>query len=242
MQGTIIQKNQVETTKQFLLDVPMGKSTRTWKPVSHGELINTTLESIDRCGFNLCNEVYRQSSEGLKANGIFHLNYGNDPDMSLMVGFQNSYDKTLSLKISVGGVIFICQNLVVRGDVGTFIGKHVGEIQTISPKLLSEYICAAGDTFEDMVKEKNRMKEIEITKRTTSELLGRMFVEESLITSTQLNIIKREIENPTFDYGCDDSVYQTYNFVTFSLKSCQPQDYFKSHINVHQFFKKEFAI
>ena len=242
MEALEINTGVINANKEFLRSLEVPRNTRTWKPVGHGQLIDITMESLDKCGFNLHKEIYTYSAEGAKANGKYHLNYGNDPDMGLMIAWQNSYNKTLSLKFAIGGHVFICENGVISGDMGAFKSKHMGQIQEITPKLLREYICSAGDTFEVMVKEKQKMKDIEITKKATAELLGRMFINEGIITSTQLNIIKKEIDKPTFDYGNPGSVWELYNYDTFALKSASPDTWMKQQIQNHKFFKKEFKI
>jgi hypothetical protein len=233
---------EVQSTKDFLRAMPLPAQTSYYKPVGHGQLMDITLESIDRCNFQLRSEQYTHAAGGAKANGKYHLDYGNDPDMSIMIAWQNSYNKQLSLKFAIGGYVFICENGMVRGDLGTFRSKHMGEIQTVTPKLLSEYISQAGETFEKMIIEKKRMQEIEVTKKTTAELLGRMYIEEGIITSTQLNIIKSELTKPTFDYGHKDSLWELYNHTTYALKSATPTTWLQQQMDNHQFFTEEYGI
>ena len=233
---------EVKSTKEFLRELQLPMQTSYYKPVGHGQLMDITLESIDRSGFVLRSEEYTHAAGGAKANGKYYLDYGNDPDMSIMIAWQNSYNKQLSLKFAVGGYVFICENGMVRGDMGTFKSKHMGQIQQVTPKLLTEYISDAGETFEKMLIEKRRMQEIEVTKKTSAELLGRMFIEEGIITSTQLNIIKSEMEKPTFEYGHDGSLWQLYNHTTYALKSATPTTWLKQQMDNHQFFTEEYGI
>lgn len=128
-------------TRDFLLGLSVPDNTRTWKPISYKNLINITLEGLDKCGFVLNKEMYNYSADGMKANGKYHLEYGNDNDMGLMIAWQNSYNKTLSLKFAIGGSVFICENGVVRGDIGTYKRKHIGDIQHVTPQLIKDYIC-----------------------------------------------------------------------------------------------------
>lgn len=114
--------------KQYLLQVPVPESTSTYKAVSYRELIEVTLESIESCGFKLIKEIYTWRKEGQIANGKYLLKYGTDPDMSLMIAWQNSYDKSLSLKFAVGTFVYICENGCVSGDMGAFKSKHVGDM------------------------------------------------------------------------------------------------------------------
>lgn len=228
--------------KEFLLQVPVPETTSTYKAVSHEELIRVTLESIEACGFELAKEIYTYRKEGLIANGKYLLNYGNDPEISLMIAWQNSYDKSISLKFAIGTYVFICENGCVSGNMGTFKSKHVGDVQTVSPALLREYICKAGDQFETMVRQKEAMKEISVSKKERAEILGVLFIEKQLITSTQLNAIKNTIEHPTYNYEAPGTLWELYNYVTESLKDITPQYWLTAQINIHQFFIKEFNI
>jgi hypothetical protein len=80
------------------------------------------------------------------------------------------------------------------------------------------------------------MKQIEITKRIKAELIGRMMIEEQFISSTQLNIISREMNNPTHDYGASNSLWELYNYTTFSMKEIHPSMWMDNHIKAHKFF------
>ena len=84
----------------------------------------------------------------------------------------------------------------------------------------------------------DQFKNIEVDGQAQAELLGRMFLKEDIITSTQLNIIKREIKSPTHDYGAADSMWELYNHVTFAMKQAHPSTWMQDHINVHDFFNK----
>ena len=80
------------------------------------------------------------------------------------------------------------------------------------------------------------MKQVQITKRTKAELVGRMMLEEQFITSTQLSIISRELKAPTHDYNAKDSLWELYNYTTFAMKETHPSQWMESHIKAHKFF------
>lgn len=247
MTNTVIENNEMEqaaliSPKEFLQQVAIPEETSTYKPVSHGELIRVTLQALEDCGFELVKEVYTYRKEGLVANGKYMLKYGNDPDMSLMIAWQNSYDKTLSLKFAIGTWVYICTNGCVSGNMGAFRSKHVGDVQTVSPAVIREYICKAGDQFDTMCQQKDAMKEIQITPKERAGLLGVLFVDKQLITSTQLNQVKNLIESPMYDYGCSGSVWELYNYVTETLRDISPQYWLSAQVNIHKFFIEEFNI
>lgn len=225
-----------QTTKYFLTGAEVPKETKTYKPVSHGQLIDLTMESIHHAGFTLDKEFYSSARDGNIANGRFTISNVADKEMQLQIGWQNSYDKSLSLKFAIGTRIFICENGCVSGNYGAFAKKHQGDVQEFTPAKITEYIKSAGDGFLKMQKERELMKHVQIDARTSAELVGRMILEEEFIESTQLNIIRRELKNPTFDYDSPNSLWELYQFTTYSMKEIHPTLWMGNHIDAHNFF------
>jgi hypothetical protein len=224
------------TTKELIMNTPVPVQTRTYKPVSHSQLIDLTLNSIEKAGFKLDKETYSSAVDGQVANGRFSISNVADSEMQLQIGWQNSYNKQLTLKFAIGTRILVCSNGCVSGDFGAFKKKHVGEIQSFTPSAIVDYIAQAGEAFTLMQQQRESMKQIEITKRTKAELVGRMMLEEQFITSTQLNIISRELKAPTHDYNAKDSLWELYNYTTFAMKESHPGLWMDSHIKAHKFF------
>ena len=224
------------TTKYFLTGTDLPQETRTYKPVSHGQLIDLTLESIHQAGFKLDTETYSSARDGNIANGKFTISNVADKEMQLQIGWQNSYDKSLSLKFAIGTQVFICQNGMVSGDYGAFKKKHQGDVQEFTPAAIVEYIKSAGEGFRKMQGDRELMKHVQIDARITAELVGRMILEKEFIESTQLNIIKRELSNPTYDYGAPQSLWELYQYTTYAMKEVHPTLWMGNHIDAHDFF------
>ena len=233
-------KGLYTTTKELLISTPLPLQTRTYKPVSHEELINLTLESIYQAGFQLDREIYDSAKEGQVATGRFLIKSVEDAEMQLQVSWQNSYNKSLTLTFAVGALVKVCTNgmMAMRG-VGSFRKKHQGEIQTFAPQMIPEYIKGAGELFSDLQKDRDSMKQVQLSKRDTAELVGRMYIEEGLVESTQLNIIKRELEHPSIIYNNPGSMWELYNFTTFALRDSHPSLWLDNHVKIHEFFNSQ---
>ena len=84
--------------------VPLPEETRTYKPVSHFDLVKNTADMGDMFlknqGYELMNQNY---ALGRKGNHMFFcLNYRNDmEDVGLTIGGRNSYDKSTTIGIAV---------------------------------------------------------------------------------------------------------------------------------------------
>ena len=234
--------NPYVTTESQLLAVEVPKETRTYKPISHAQLIDLTLESIHSAGFELDKKTYSSARDGNVANGRYTIRNVADNEMRLEIGWQNSYDKSISLKFAIGTRILICQNGCVSGNFGAFKKKHVGEVQTFTPSAITEYIKHAGDAFSNIQREREQMKNVEINTRKSAELLGRMIVEENILESTQLNIIRAEMNKPTHDYGSKGSLWELYQHTTFAMKEVHPTLWMGNHMKAHSFFVNEAGI
>ena len=230
------------SAREILLNTEIPQQTKTYKPVSHKQLIDLTLNGIHNAGFKLDSEHYSAARNGNVANGRFSIADVADSEMQLQIGWQNSYDKSLTLKFAIGTKIFICQNGCVSGDMGAFKRKHVGEIQEFTPSAISEYIKSASEAFRRMQQEREQMKNVEVTNRTKAELIGRMYLEDQFISSTQLNIISRELKSPTHDYGAPGSMWELYNYATFAMKETHPSLWMDNHMTAHRFFVNESGI
>jgi hypothetical protein len=227
-------------TKQLLISRPLPEQTRTYKPISHNQLIDLTLEGIHRAGFELDKELYSMAKEGDIANGRYTIKNVSDPEMQLQISWRNSYNKTLPLAFSLGVLIKVCNNGLHKSlGMGSFKKKHQGEIQSFTPHAISEYIKGAENVFMQIQEERDQMKQISLTRTLQAEIIGKMFIEAEFIKSTQLNIIKRELDVPTYDYGDPNSLWALYQYTTFAMRELHPSLYLQDHLDAHKFFTNE---
>lgn len=235
-------KTEYVTTKSAVMAVPKAKETDSYKPISHAELIDLTLASIYDAGFGVEREHYTMARDGNVANGRYLIKSLRDDEMQLQIGWQNSGDKSLSLKWAMGIHVFICNNGAVSGDMAAFRKKHTGSVQEFTPVAISEYVKTAGDVFVEMQNQRNVMKTIEISRRTSAELIGRAFFEEGFLQSTQLNVINRQINKPSFDYGAPNSLWELFQHVSFAMRDVHPSLWMENHLKAHRFFVNEAGI
>jgi len=239
---SVITKNTYVVPKSHLISAVVPQETRTYKPVTHTELIDLTLNAASNAGFKIQSEKYMAARDGQIAAAILRIENVADKEMCLEIGWQNSYNKQWSLKFAIGSHIFICDNSAVHGDMGSFRKKHMGTVQEFTPTAITEYIKRAGDIFTQMQKEREEMKGIEISDRVKAELIGRMMIEEEILQSTQINEIARNLKKPEFDYGCPNSMWELYSFVTQSMRDIHPTLWMERHIKAHNFFVRESGI
>ena len=224
------------TTKENLLLAPLPPQTSTYKPISHQQLIDLSLEGIHKAGFEVQTEIYESRKHGQVASGKYLLKGVGDNEMQLQAVWQNSYDKSLPLKFVLGAMVLVCSNgMISMRAMNEYRHKHVSDVQEISPLIIPERIKGAGDIFMGLQGERDRMKNITINSHLRSELIGRMFLEDEILTNVQLNVIKRELSRPTHQYNAPDTLWELYQFTTFSIGGFNPT-WIQDHVRAHDFF------
>jgi len=223
-------------SKQTILEAKLPPQTSTYKPVSHEQLINLTLEGIHKAGFEVQSESYESRKYGQVASGKYTLKGIGDNEMVLQAIWQNSYDKSLPLKFVIGGMVLVCENgMISLRAMNEYRHKHISDVQEISPLIIPEHIKSAGEVFTGLQAERDVLKGIEVNSRLRSELVGRMFLENDILTNVQLNVIKKQFKNPTHQYNSPNTLWELYQFTTFAIGGFN-HTWIQDHVNAHSFF------
>ena len=217
-----------ETTAKELAKVPVPAKTKSYSPVPHAKVIDMTLKAIEKSGMKILSSTYQMASEGGKAFGAYEIGTA-DKEMNIRLMWHNSYNKTMPLRWALGAHVIVCENGMVQGELGAFKRKHTGGVLDLFKKEVELHVSQAGEVFEKLVKDRESLKQIQLTKKAVAELVGRMYIEEALVNTTQLAILKREIENPSFDYKADGTAWQLYNHATVALKDVHPHGHIVAH-------------
>lgn len=225
---------------QDIIKIPLPIKTDTYIPVSHGNIIDEVKENLDKKNLIITNEFYNADNNGKQLIGYFDIK-ANDNEMGMRLAFRNSYDKSMSVAFVAGSCVWICSNGMISGEV-QYLRKHTGSVVTELKDKIQSSINEVEKVFVLNQQAALKMKDISVDKLLCAELCGLMYIEHDLIKSEQLNILKKELKEPSFDYNSDNSLWQFYNNVTCSLKESHRTNYIKQHIDFHKFIESQFEI
>jgi len=229
--------------EQELRLAPLPNHGGRYAVVSHGDVIDNAKNQILAAGFTIKKEEYRMSNDGNVAQGVYYLDYANDPDMGMMFAWSNSYNKTMRFKCAVGAYVFICGNGVVRGDMGNYSRKHSGTALQDVVTEINNQISKAKQHYDVLLADKQMLKGIKLSARDKGRILGQLFANDEILTLTQVGIVKREIDKPSHNYNADvDSAWTMYNHITLALKESHPSTFMKDHEKVHQYFVDAYGV
>lgn len=232
-----LEEAQVLETQIFNAPVPV--QTESYTPVSHANIVNAIQEEADKRGMVIRNKQYWTNRKDQQITGKFNIVVPGDDEMGMMVAFRNSYDRTMSLGFAAGGNVWICTNGMVSGDI-TLVRRHTGSIVSEITEKINVSMDQLEDQFSQLVIAKEKMKQVEVSKTLMAEMAGRMFIQDELINSTQLNIVKQEILTSE-NFG-EENLWSMYNHVTEAYKKSSAYSYIDNHRELHQHFAEQYEL
>ena len=186
-------------------------------------------------------EQFNIGRYGQQLIGLMDIQYGSDRELGMRLAFRNSYDKSMSVAFVAGAMAWICSNGMISGEIN-FMRKHTGSVVHELDTKIVDTINQLEAHFLRMVEHTKVMKKIFVNKRVSAELAGRLFIEEEIITSQQLSIVKKEILEPSHKDFTDDSLWSFYNHTTEALKKSHPTTYINQHKALHEFVVSAFGL
>lgn len=239
-----------EQTEMWVRSVQLPQETETYKPVSHADLIDVLESSLLERGLMAYQKKYITARNGQELHGDWILKRQDQTveqlqrgDTAMGISFVNSYNKHLKLELVPGLRILVCGNgMMSKTAIATFDRKHTGDINLEFPIFIQNSLEKIDPMFEILNSNLSRLKEIQISERIMSELAGRLFIQENILSSEQMSMLKREIEKPSFSQFIVNNAYSFYQHVTYALKNSHPSEVIDKYTGVHDFITKEFSL
>ena len=228
-------KKIAECTKAHLVSVPLPNHGATYTVISHQSVMDYVYTELATAGFSVVHEEYRCTADGQIAHGIYKLNFNNDPELSMMFAWTNSYNKQVRFKCGVGGYINLTGTTMVCGDMGSWARKHTGTADEETIKTIQDQIANAHMYYNQLCADKESMKGITLNKRKQAQLLGILFAEYQILTTEQASIVRQQMDRPSHVYVDSNSLWAFYNFVTIALQHSHPKTWMEDQRVLHYF-------
>lgn len=220
-----------------LAAIPIPEATNTYKPVGHMELIEklTTVSDSHFTGSRV--DTFRVNNTGSQLFGTVTYNNDDFKDHTITLGFRNSYDKSLAVGLCAGQQVIVCSNLMFTGDIVT-VRKHTQNVMIDLENLIVDLVMSADSIQENADYDIEKLKSVEITNNDAAQYLGEAFINEEVLTPTQLSVAKREWFNSvTFP---ERTAWSLYNSCTEALKKSHTSNALNKYSDLHKFSMKFF--
>lgn len=232
-----------EVTRDFLKAVSLPVQTSSYTVISHESVMDYVFAELAAQGFIVLAEEYRCTHDGLIAQGIYRLNYNADEEMSLMFAWSNSYNKQLKFKCVTGGYVTANQTVMLCGEIGTWTRKHTGSADADAIDMIKTQITNAQMYYNNLIADKEVMKQIPLTTKRQAEILGVLFAEYELLTTEQASIVRAQMNKPSFFYnGGKHTLWSFYNHVTVAFQQSHPKSWMEDQRMLHWFISNEFDL
>ena len=155
MNATLITSNAVDESVLASIELPV--ETKTYVPVSHADFIHNVKDIASRMlpRYDMHTEKYGIARNGNQMFGALTYRKQMDDnlepikDMGLSIGIRNSYDKSMSLGICSGASVFVCENLMMNGEI-VMMRMHKGRILDELKGLIFNAIANSEEKFQTL--------------------------------------------------------------------------------------------
>ncbi len=229
----LLHKGAEPATIEQLAMIPLPQETRSYKPVAHHDLANmlSSMAANLLPEFELVNTQLGLARDGQKMFGV-HTFKNGDSALGLSIGFRNSYDRSLSVGIAVGASVFVCDNLMLTGDL-TVLRKHTSNVHADIDSLALSAIYRSRSAFNQIKADAEAMKQIPMSDDEAYRMLGLIYG-RGIINPRHIPVVKKEWLEPSHDVFEDRNLWSFYNAVTESLKTSPPQSILERHLATHK--------
>jgi len=180
-------------------DAQVPSLTETYSPVAHSELIYLIEKQLEADGYSVRSNHTQGNWNGEQMSGSMMVSKdGYGGDFSQTVAYMNSYNKRLPVRLASGARAFICENGMIIGEIIS-LRKHTGEVFPVLKEMIASSIAGMDASFEKTQSDVAKMKEFDLTKTMAAELVGRMYIEERILNSNEVNELARQLRKPTFE-------------------------------------------
>jgi hypothetical protein len=223
------------TTKENLLAVDLPQHGASYTVISHEFIIDYAQQALANAGFTILEEEYRCTADGQIAQGVYKLNYNNDPELAMMFAWTNSYNKQVKFKCVIGAYVNKTGSVMISGDIGSWVRKHTGSAVTETLDTVDTYIKHAYMYYNQLCSDKAHMESILLNKRKQSQLLGVLFAEYEILTTEQASMVRDQMKKPYHVFTNTDSLWAFYNYVTIALQNSHPKTWMEDQRILHYF-------
>lgn len=212
----------MKNTFDQICKIELPEETATYTPVSNKELVEMLHGRIADSGLKVTAERYELGREGSQMFGVMEIGQPKSSikhkESTRLLGFRNSYDKSMPIGFVAGANIIVCSNLMFEGEI-KLLRKHTNRVHNDLIPLAEQAIVSIEEHYAGIVEQVEKLKQVKVNRLLAAEIVGEMFMAEEIISSTQINIIKRFWDDQKQD---DQTGWDFMNHCTEAMKVIVP--------------------
>lgn len=176
--GTLL--SHVDTdlvTREQLALVETPEATHSFKPIPHLELIETLEQALQTNDITIRKEQFALRRDGSTLFGVLQLAYQDTADGMAALGLRTANNRTMSIQICAGLSVFVCDNMVFRGDLIALNRKHTTGLHLRTE--VNHAVLRFQDHFGRLTGEIDRLKALPLSDVSAKAIIHDVFVQVS---------------------------------------------------------------
>ena len=162
-------------SREQLALVETPAPTRSFKPVPHIELVETLQQVLLKNQISIRKEQFALRRDGSTLFGVLQLAYQDTPDGTAALGLRTSNNRTMSIQLCAGLSVFVCDNMVFRGDLIALNRKHTAGLHLRTE--LNHAVLRFQDHFGKLTGEILNLKERNLLDTDAKALIHDAFIQ-----------------------------------------------------------------
>jgi hypothetical protein len=162
-------------TREQLALVETPDATRSFKPVPHIELVSTLEDVLRENRIAIRKEQFALRRDGSTLFAVLQLAHAETADGTAALGLRTSNNRTMSIQICAGLSVFVCDNMVFRGDLIALNRKHTSRLYLKTE--LVQAVCRFQEHFGKLAGEIENLKARPLSDLEAKVMLHDVFTE-----------------------------------------------------------------
>jgi hypothetical protein len=208
------------------------KSTSTWHPIPHHQLINTVQRTLAATNLSIGSQAHSLTHDGSRYFGLMEIRSRKaNADYTWVLGLRNSHDKMFPAGIVAGASVLICDNLSFSGEV-KFARKHTRFINRDLPQLVSRAVGMLHEKWNQQDRRITAYKDHGLADQAAHDLVIRS-VDVGVCANSYIPEVLREWRQPRHDAFEERNVWSLFNAFTETLKQASLAELPKRTLALH---------
>lgn len=212
--GMILHCGASIATRDDLSQVVTPRSTNSWYPLPHDQLLDSVETQLSQSGFLIEAETHSLAKGGDRYFGLLQVTLPsrNHVDFSWIVALRNSHDKSFPAGLVAGTRVFVCDNLAFNGEV-KLSRKHTRFASRDLPEMTSRAIGKLAGSLKEMDRRVELYQHHAMTDVVAHDVCVRC-IDTGAIPVTNLPGVLSEWREPSHEDFRPRTAWSLFNAVT----------------------------
>jgi len=210
-------------TREELSTLPTPASTDTHKIVPHHEVIAALEETLSFRHISIVREEYAIAKDGARLFSLLEVDAEHE-GVRFAIALRNAHDKSMTLAMTAGYRVFICDNMAMSGDFKPLAAKHTRRFDLIDS--LSIGVDRLQRGWQPLRERIDYMRNKVLPITTAQALIYRAFT-EGRFPIRLLRPVHANYFHPTVEDFRPRTVWSLSNAFTSAFKETRPDKHFE---------------